>query len=35
MPDLLVTLANCAKARSVNIHDRCSALYESLHRCDG
>ena len=27
LPDLLVTLANCPKARSVSIHDRCKAVY--------
>ena len=30
LPDLLVTLANCEKARSVSIHDRCQAVYEGL-----
>jgi hypothetical protein len=30
VPDLLVTLANCEKARSVAIHDRCKAVYEGL-----
>jgi hypothetical protein len=25
--DLLVTLADCPKARSVSIHDRCKAVY--------
>ena len=28
MPDLLETLADCPKARSVSIHDRCKAVYE-------
>lgn len=28
--DLLQTLANCPKARSVSVHDRCKALYEGL-----
>jgi hypothetical protein len=28
--DLLLTLANCQKARSASIHDRCKALYEGL-----
>jgi hypothetical protein len=28
--DLLVTLADCAKARSVSVHDRCRAVYEGL-----
>jgi hypothetical protein len=27
-PDLLVTLANCPKARSASIHERCKAVYE-------
>jgi hypothetical protein len=27
---LLVTLADCEKARSVSIHDRCRAHYEGL-----
>jgi hypothetical protein len=26
LPDLLAPLANCEKARSVSIHDRCQAL---------
>jgi hypothetical protein len=30
LPDLLATLANCEKARSVAIHDRCKAVYEGL-----
>jgi hypothetical protein len=29
-PDLLQTLANCPKARSVSIHDRCKAVIEGL-----
>ena len=28
LPDLLVTLANCDKARSVSVHDRCKAVYQ-------
>ena len=28
LPDLLVTLADCPKARLVSIHDRCRARYE-------
>jgi hypothetical protein len=28
--DLLQTLANCPKARSANIHDRCRAVFERL-----
>ena len=33
LPGLLATLANCEKARSVSIHDRCKAKYEgpSVH----
>jgi hypothetical protein len=27
LPDLLVTVANCEKARSISIHDRCRARY--------
>jgi hypothetical protein len=27
MPDLLQTLADCQKARSASIHDRCKAVY--------
>jgi hypothetical protein len=27
LPDLLATLANCEKARSVGIHDRCKARF--------
>ena len=27
LPDLLATLANCAKAHSIGIHDRCKARY--------
>ena len=30
LTDLLVTLANCEKARSVSIHDRCKARFESF-----
>ena len=30
MTDLLQTLANCPKARSANIHDRCTAVFEAL-----
>jgi hypothetical protein len=30
LPDLLVTLANCPKARSVSIYDRCKVVYEGL-----
>ena len=28
LTDLLVTLANCEKARSVSVHDRCKAKFE-------
>jgi hypothetical protein len=27
---LLATLANCEKARSLSVHDRCMAVYEGL-----
>jgi hypothetical protein len=30
LTELLATLADCAKARSVNVHDRCKARYEGL-----
>jgi hypothetical protein len=30
LTDLLVALANCEKARSLSIHDRCKAVYEGL-----
>lgn len=30
LTDLLLTLADCQKARSANIHDRCKAVYEQL-----
>jgi hypothetical protein len=30
LPELLVTLANCDKARSASIHDRCKAVFEAL-----
>jgi hypothetical protein len=29
LTDLLLTLANCGKARSFSVHDRCKAKYES------
>ncbi|MBV8441817.1 MAG: hypothetical protein JO312_14865 [Hyphomicrobiales bacterium] len=35
LTDLLVTLANCPKARSVTIHDRCTAVYEDLSAWNG
>ena len=28
--DLLATIANCEKARSLSIHDRCKAKFEGL-----
>ena len=31
LTDLLVTLADCEKARSVSVHDRCKAAYSDLH----
>jgi hypothetical protein len=30
LTELLVTLADCPKARSANIHDRCKVVYEGL-----
>jgi hypothetical protein len=30
LTDLLVTLANCEKARSLSIHDRCKAKFEGF-----
>ena len=30
LTDLLVTLADCPKARSASVHDRCKAVYEGL-----
>jgi hypothetical protein len=31
LTDLLVVLAeNCSRARSINVHDRCRAVYEGL-----
>ena len=30
LPDLLATLANCDKARSLSIHDRCKAKFEGF-----
>ena len=30
LADLLQTLANCPKARSASIHDRCRAVFEGL-----
>jgi hypothetical protein len=30
LTDLLVVLADCPKARSVSIHDRCRATFEGL-----
>jgi len=33
LTDLLATLADCPKARSASIHDRCKAVYEGLAAC--
>jgi hypothetical protein len=30
LTELLVTLANCPKARSTSVRDRCKAVYEGL-----
>jgi hypothetical protein len=30
LPDLLTTLANCERARSVSVHDRCRAKFEGF-----
>jgi hypothetical protein len=30
LTDLLVTLADCPKARSFSVYDRCKAVYEGL-----
>jgi hypothetical protein len=30
LTDLLVELAECEKARSLSVHDRCKAVYEAL-----
>jgi hypothetical protein len=30
LTELLVTLANCEKARSVRVHDRCKAKFEGF-----
>jgi hypothetical protein len=30
LPDLLATLANCGKARSFSIYDRCKARFEGF-----
>jgi hypothetical protein len=30
LTDLLVTLADCQRARSASVHDRCKAVYEGL-----
>jgi hypothetical protein len=30
LTDLLVTLADCQRARSASVHDRCKAVYEKL-----
>ena len=33
LTDLLVTLADCEKALSFRVHDRCKAVYEGLQAC--
>jgi hypothetical protein len=35
LTQLLATLANCEKARSVSIYDRCKAAYEGLEEPGG
>jgi hypothetical protein len=30
LTELLMTLADCPKAHSVSVHDRCKAVYEGL-----
>ena len=30
LTDLLVTLADCQRARSASVHDRCKAMYKGL-----
>jgi hypothetical protein len=30
LTELLVTLANCPKARSASVYDRCRVVYEGL-----
>ena len=35
LTDLLVTLADCQRARSANVHDRCRAVYEWLSVDEG
>jgi hypothetical protein len=35
LTDLLVTLADCQRARSANVHDRCRAVYDRLSVNDG
>jgi hypothetical protein len=35
LTDLLETLANCPKARSASIHDRCKAVYSGLDLDEG
>jgi hypothetical protein len=35
LTDLLETLANCPKARSASIHDRCKAVYSDLYLDEG
>ena len=31
LTDLLVPLANCGKARSLSVYDRCEAVYKGLN----
>jgi len=33
LTDLLQTLTDCPKARSMSVHDRCKAVYEGLTAC--
>jgi len=35
LTDLLETLANCPKARSASIHDRCKVVYSGLNLDEG
>jgi len=35
LTDLLEMLANCPKARSASIHDRCKAVYSGLNLDEG
>jgi hypothetical protein len=31
LTDLLATVADCPRARSLSVHDRCRVVYERLH----